>query len=95
MVLLNPIVGLSAPHLKQGILPHVAFSCFPCAPCIYHLHPNVPPMCRQVEIEVETCDKGGTFLGTIVLPGAKPINLGITLARMGLAKTQQFFAADR
>lgn len=53
------------------------------------------PMCHQVEIEVETCDKGGTFLGTIVLPGAKPINLGITLARMGLAKTQQFFAADR
>lgn len=49
----------------------------------------------QVEIEVEACDKGGTFLGTIVLPGPKPINLGLTLARMGLAKTQQFFAADR
>jgi hypothetical protein len=49
----------------------------------------------QVEIEVDTCDKGGTFLGTIVLPGPKPVNLGITLARMGLAKTQQFFAADR
>lgn len=49
----------------------------------------------QVEIEVETCDKGGTFLGTIILPGAKPINLGTTLARLGLAKTQPFFAADR
>lgn len=49
----------------------------------------------QVEIEIDTCDKGGTFLGTIVLAGPKPINLGITLARMGLAKTQPFFAADR
>lgn len=55
----------------------------------------IPLFCAQVEIEVETCDKGGTFLGTIVLPGPKPVNLGITLARMGLAKTQQFFAADR
>lgn len=60
-----------------------------------HCHALVPSLCVQVEIEIETCDKGGTFLGTIVLPGAKPINLGITLARMGLAKTQQFFAADR
>lgn len=50
---------------------------------------------HQVEIEIDTCDKGGTFLGTITLAGPKPINLGTTLARMGLAKTQQFFAADR
>jgi hypothetical protein len=86
-------------YLKQNIIPTVA----PAGP----LHPFVPPasttttilpvsaLCHQVEIEVETCDKGGTFLGTIVLAGPKPINLGITLARMGLAKTQQFFAADR
>jgi len=49
----------------------------------------------QVEIEIDTCDKGGTFLGTITLAGPKPVNLGTTLARMGLAKTQQFFAAER
>jgi hypothetical protein len=49
----------------------------------------------QVEIEIETADKGGTFLGTIVLPGAKPLSLGHALARLGLAKTQQFFDASR
>eukprot|EP00882_Tetradesmus_deserticola_P005631 GHRQ01005927.1.p1 GENE.GHRQ01005927.1~~GHRQ01005927.1.p1 ORF type:complete len:442 (+),score=261.50 GHRQ01005927.1:56-1327(+) len=50
---------------------------------------------REVEIEIETADKGGTFLGSIVLPGAKPLSLGHTLARLGLAKTQQFFDASR
>ncbi|KAF8068404.1 elongation factor G [Scenedesmus sp. PABB004] len=50
---------------------------------------------REVEIEVETADKGGTFLGTITLPGPKPVSLGHALARMGLAKTQPFFAAER
>lgn len=52
--------------------------------------------CRvQVEIDVEGCDKGGTFLGSVTLPGPKPLNLGLTLARLGLAKTQPFFAAER
>lgn len=50
---------------------------------------------REVEIEIETADKGGTFLGTIVLPGPKPLSLGHALARLGLAKTQQFFDASR
>lgn len=52
-------------------------------------------VCVQVEIDVEGCDKGGTFLGSVTLPGPKPVNLGTTLARMGLAKTQPFFAAER
>lgn len=51
--------------------------------------------CAQVEIEIETCDKGGTFLGSVVLPGAKSINLGLALARLGLAKTQPFFDPSR
>jgi hypothetical protein len=49
----------------------------------------------QVEIEIETADKGGTFLGSVVLHGPKPVNLGIALARQGLAKTQPFFSAER
>jgi hypothetical protein len=27
-----------------------------------------------LQVEIETADKGGTFLGTIVLPGAKPLS---------------------
>eukprot|EP00879_Flechtneria_rotunda_P013848 GHRR01014464.1.p1 GENE.GHRR01014464.1~~GHRR01014464.1.p1 ORF type:complete len:545 (+),score=253.02 GHRR01014464.1:424-2058(+) len=50
---------------------------------------------REVEIEVEAVDKGGTFLGSILLPGPKPVSLGLALARMGLARTQPFFAAER
>lgn len=50
---------------------------------------------RDVEIEIETVDKGGTFLGTVVLPGPKPVNLGLALLRAGLAKLQPFFSADR
>jgi hypothetical protein len=30
-----------------------------------------------------------------VLPGPKPLSLGHALARLGLAKTQQFFDASR
>lgn len=56
---------------------------------------EVMPCRVQVEIDVEGCDKGGTFLGSVTLPGPKPLNLGLTLARLGLAKTQPFFAADR
>lgn len=52
-------------------------------------------MQRDVEIEVENIDKGGTFLGTITLQGAKPVNLGLALVKQGLARLQPFFAADR
>lgn len=52
-------------------------------------------MQREVEVEVESVDKGGTFLGTITLIGPKPINLGLALLRQGLARLQPFFHADR
>jgi hypothetical protein len=58
-------------------------------------HNDIAAAVLQVEIEIETADKGGTFLGSIVLPGAKPLSLGHALARLGLAKTQQFFDASR
>lgn len=38
-------------------------------------------MQREVEIEVDGIDKGGTFLGTIVTVGPKPINLGVALVK--------------
>ncbi|KIY93252.1 transcriptional coactivator-like protein, partial [Monoraphidium neglectum] len=50
---------------------------------------------HRLKIEVEGVDKGGTFLGTITLPGAKPVNLGLSLLRQGLAKLQPFFSSDR
>lgn len=79
--------AFTATHLLTRFLTHF-FS-------VVLTHSSLTHHATQVEIEVETCDKGGTFLGTIVLPGPKPINLGNTLARLGLAKTQPFFAADR
>lgn len=44
---------------------------------------------------MEAADKGGTFLGSIILPGPKPLSLGVGLARAGLAKLQPFFSAER
>ncbi|KAI8465187.1 MAG: hypothetical protein J3K34DRAFT_473642 [Monoraphidium minutum] len=52
-------------------------------------------MQRDVEIEVESVDKGGTFLGTVTLLGAKPTNLGLALLKQGLAKLQPFFSVER
>lgn len=46
----------------------------------------------QVEIDVETMDKGGTFLGTVrVLGGSRPFNLGPALLESGLAKLHPNF----
>lgn len=45
-------------------------------------------MQREVEVTIETMDKGGTFLGTLVVPGAKPFSLALGLLRAGLAKLQ-------
>ncbi len=53
-------------------------------------------MQRDVEIEIETMDKGGTFLGTITLANTpKQTNLALALLRGGLAKLQPFFSAER
>jgi hypothetical protein len=50
---------------------------------------------REVEVEIEGVDKGGTFLGTLTLTsGPKPMNLGVTLLRSGLARLQPFFHDD-
>ena len=50
---------------------------------------------REVEVEIEGVDKGGTFLGTLTLTaGPKPVNLGVTLLRSGLARLQPFFHDD-
>lgn len=46
----------------------------------------------QVEVEIQTMDKGGTFLGTVrVLGGARPFNLGLALLESGLAKLHPSF----
>lgn len=52
-------------------------------------------MQREVEITVETVDKSGTFLGQVVVPGAKPLDLGLVLLENGLAKLHPSFAPDR
>lgn len=46
----------------------------------------------QVEVEIEAMDKGGTFLGTLRIPGgARPFNLGPALLESGLAKLHPNF----
>lgn len=52
-------------------------------------------MQREVEITIETVDKSGTFLGQVVVPGAKPLDLGLALLENGLAKLHPSFAPDR
>ncbi|KAJ7569603.1 hypothetical protein O6H91_01G085700 [Diphasiastrum complanatum] len=47
---------------------------------------------RDVEIEVETVDRTGTFLGTL---WESKVNVGIALLEAGLAKLQSTISADR
>ena len=57
---------------------------------------------RDVEVEVEACDRGGTFLGTLRIPppadGASPsspsVDLATLLVEAGLAKVTPMAAAD-
>ncbi|KAH7296655.1 hypothetical protein KP509_26G032900 [Ceratopteris richardii] len=47
---------------------------------------------RDVEIEVETVDRTGTFLGSL---WESKTNVGVLLLEAGLAKLQPYFSADR
>ncbi|KHG06599.1 Snd1 [Gossypium arboreum] len=49
-------------------------------------------MQRDVEIEVETCDRTGTFLGSL---WESRTNMAVTLLEAGLAKLQTSFGTDR
>ncbi len=50
----------------------------------------------QVEVEIETMDRGGTFLGTLrIVGGGRPLNLGPALLEAGLAKLHPSFDPDR
>ncbi|KAK9797436.1 hypothetical protein WJX73_004092 [Symbiochloris irregularis] len=46
---------------------------------------------REVEIEVDTMDRGGTFLGTLTVTGSPPFNLGRSLLKAGLARLHPSF----
>ena len=50
---------------------------------------------REVVIQVETCDKGGTFLGTLLIPGPRPFDLGVALLEKGLASLHFTFDESR
>mmetsp|Transcript_9984 Transcript_9984/g.28669 ORF Transcript_9984/g.28669 Transcript_9984/m.28669 type:complete len:953 (+) Transcript_9984:302-3160(+) len=53
-------------------------------------------MQRDVEVQVDSIDKGGTFLGTLFVPGMKPSpNFGVSMLQLGLAKLHPMFAASR
>ena len=50
----------------------------------------------QVEVEIDTMDRGGNFLGTLTMPGSnRPFNLGPALLEAGLAKLHPSFDPDR
>jgi hypothetical protein len=40
-------------------------------------------------------DKGGTFLGSLTIPGPRPTNLGLALLREGLARLHPSFDPSR
>ncbi len=51
---------------------------------------------REVELEVETVDRAGTFLGRLrVLGGARPVDLGEALLRAGLGRLHAAFDPAR
>ncbi|KAK9827311.1 hypothetical protein WJX81_003519 [Elliptochloris bilobata] len=50
---------------------------------------------REVELDVEAVDRGGTFLGSLRTTGAKPINLGLALLEAGLAQLSERFDPER
>lgn len=50
---------------------------------------------REVIIQVETCDKGGTYLGTLLLQGPPPFDLGLALLEKGLASLHFTFDESR
>eukprot|EP01026_Neomeris_dumetosa_P038945 TRINITY_DN3183_c0_g1_i8.p1 TRINITY_DN3183_c0_g1~~TRINITY_DN3183_c0_g1_i8.p1 ORF type:complete len:856 (+),score=173.66 TRINITY_DN3183_c0_g1_i8:56-2623(+) len=56
-------------------------------------------MQRQVEITIETMDRGGTFLGSLIVQkGPKeggPLNIGVALLENGLARLIDSFSPDR
>ena len=49
-------------------------------------------MCFSTQIEVETVDRTGTFLGSL---WESRTNMAVTLLEAGLAKLQTSFGADR
>lgn len=51
-------------------------------------------MQREVEIEVETVDKTGTFLGSVTMNGGR-FNLGVELLRAGMGSLHPMFQPDR
>mmetsp|Transcript_36162 Transcript_36162/g.91251 ORF Transcript_36162/g.91251 Transcript_36162/m.91251 type:complete len:949 (-) Transcript_36162:968-3814(-) len=53
-------------------------------------------MQRDVEVQVDSIDKGGTFLGSLYAPSLKPqSNVGIALLAAGLAKLHPSFVPSR
>ena len=46
-------------------------------------------------LQVETVDRGGSFLGTIITKGPKSVNLGLALLSNGLAKLHPSFEPSR
>ena len=46
-------------------------------------------------LQIETVDRGGSFLGTITTKGSKPLNLGLALLSNGLAKLHPSFDPSR
>ncbi|GMH33782.1 hypothetical protein BSKO_01616 [Bryopsis sp. KO-2023] len=50
---------------------------------------------RDVEIVVETMNKGGTFLGTLTVPGPRPFDLSLGLIENGLAKLHEFYDSGK
>eukprot|EP00210_Caulerpa_lentillifera_P002078 g1993.t1 len=50
---------------------------------------------REVTIQLEACDKMGTFLGTLYLTEPRPVNLGLALLERGLASLHFTFDESR
>lgn len=50
---------------------------------------------REVTIQLEACDKMGTFLGTLFFSEARPMNLGLALLERGLASLHFTFDESR
>lgn len=68
---------------------------------LQNAYQSLAPICQSLILtlshswQVETTDRGGSFLGVVVTKGTKPVNLGLALLSNGLARLHPSFEPSR
>ena len=99
----NDIPGVDTSNPASGA---IRLACRICgkrgAPPSFHF-PDATMPCTSLSggqvsawsVQIETCDRGGTFLGNLEVPGHKHFDLGLGLLEAGLGSLHPSFDASR